>query len=127
MTSEDFLWHLGRWRTVLWPEFVEYKGCIFRGPLSDSAKKAYEDWMAQTGGDLLRVEAVMNHLHIADVLEGTVADPSHEAILTFGRLMRDLWTQKLSIDFPNRRLIVSFPEDYRDDVVDYQITFHQEA
>ena len=81
--------------------------------------------MAQTNGDRKQVEAVMNHLHIADVLEGVVESPSHEVILAFGRLMRDLWIEKLSKDFPGRKFVVSFPEEHSDDVVDYEITFYQ--
>jgi hypothetical protein len=41
--------------------------------------------------------------------------------------MRDLWTEKLSKDFPDRKFVVSFPEEHSDLVVDYEITFYQAA
>ena len=125
MTSDHFLTLLNAWRGVLWPDFVEHDGCVLRNELCGPAEQVYRDWLVQTGGDRRRGEAVMNHLHIADVLEGVVESPSREVIFTFGRLIRDLWTAKLSRDFPHRQFIVSFPEDHSDDLVDYEITFYQ--
>jgi hypothetical protein len=127
MTSEHFLSLFDAWRGVLWPDLVEHDGCVFRIKFHDKAEQAYRDWMTQTKGDRKQVEAVMNHLHIADVLGGVVESPSHEVVLTFGRLMRDLWTEKLSKDFPDRKFVVSFPEEHSDLVVDYEITFYQAA
>ena len=69
----------------------------------------------------------MNHHHIADLIGGVVELPSHEVVLAVGQLLRELWTAKLSRDFPNRKFVVSFPEDYSSDVVDYEITFYQGA
>jgi len=127
MTSEHFLPLLEAWRSLLWPDFVEHDGCVFRAKLDGKGEQTYRDWMAQTKSDRKQVEAVMNHLHIADVLGGVVESPSHEVVLVFGRLLRDLWTQKLSKDFPGRKFVVSFPEDHTDHVVEYEITFYQAA
>lgn len=127
MNSDQFLPFLDAWRGVLWPDFVEHDGCVFRGPLKDWDDQTYRNWMIQTDGDRRRVEAVMNHLHIADVLEAVVPSPSREVVLAFGRLMRDLWTQKLSRDFPDRTFIVAFPEEHQDEVIDHEITFSQAA
>jgi hypothetical protein len=94
----------------------------------DAAGEAvYRDWMAQTGGDRRRVETVMNHHHIADLIGGVIESPSHDVVLAIGRLLRELWTAKLSRDFPDRKFVVSFSEDYSADVVNYEITFYQAA
>ena len=125
MTSETFFPLFGAWRDVLWPDFGEHDGCIFCRKMDAAGEVIYQDWMAQTGGDRRRVEAVMNHHHIADLIGGVVELPSHEVVLAIGRLLRELWTAKLSRDFPDRKFVVSFPEDYSADVVDYEITFYQ--
>src|SRR5690242_20606178 len=125
MTSEHFLSFVGAWRSVLWPDFAEHDGCVFRAKLDANGERIYRDWLADTTGDRQRVEAVMNHLHIADVLKGVVESPSQEVVLTFGRLMRDLWKEKLSKDFPSRKFVVSFPEEHTEYVEEYEITFYQ--
>lgn len=127
LTSDHFLSFLSTWREVLWPDFTEYDGCVFCHKLDDADEQTYRDWLTQLGGDRPRVEAVMNHQHIVDLLEHVVESPSRDVVLTFGRLMRDLWTAKLSRDFPERRFTVSFDEDHCDDLVDYEITFFQAA
>ena len=126
MTSDHFLHFLNGWQNVLWPQFAEHDGCVFSHELCESDKQTFRDWMEQTAGDRRAVEAVMNHLHIVDILEHTLDSPSREAVLTFGRLIRDLWTAKLARDFPDRHFIVTFPEDHCNDLVDYEITFFQE-
>jgi len=127
MKSENFASLFGAWRDVLWPDFGEHDGCVLFRKMDAAGEPIYPDWMVQLGGDRSRVEAMMNHHHIADILEGVVESPSHEVVLAFGRLMRELWTAKLSRDFPDRKFVVSFPEDYSDDVVAYEITFYQAA
>lgn len=127
MTSDTFIPLFGAWRNVLWPDFGEHDGCVFYKKLDAPGEVIYRDWMAQTSGNRQRVEAIMNHHHIADLIGGVVELPSHEVVLAVGQLLRELWTAKLSRDFPNRKFVVSFPEDYSSDVVDYEITFYQGA
>jgi hypothetical protein len=127
MTSEHFLPLFGAWRDVLWPDFGEHDGCVFCKKMDAAGEAVYRDWMAQTGGDRRRVETVMNHHHIADLIGGVIESPSHDVVLAIGRLLRELWTAKLSRDFPDRKFVVSFSEDYSADVVDYEITFYQAA
>ena len=125
MTSEHFLPLFGAWRNILWPDFGIHDNCVFRRQMDPAGEATYRDWMAQTGGDRQRVEAVMNHLHIADLIGGVVESPSHEVVLALGRWLRELWTAKLFRDFPDRNFLVSFPEDYSADVMEYEITFYQ--
>lgn len=125
MTSERFLSFLSAWRSILWPDFAGHDGCVFRFKLDVKGEQIYRDWLARTDGDRKRVEAVMNHLHIADILKGVVESPSQEAVLTFGRLIRDLWREKLFRDFPGKKFVVSFPEEHTDYVEEYEITFYQ--
>jgi len=127
MTSEKFLPLFGAWRDVLWPDFGEHDGCVLFRKMDAEGERIYRDWLVRFGGDRRRVEAIMNHYHIADILEGVVESPSHDVVLAFGRFLRELWVAKLSRDFPDRKFVVSFPEDYSDDVLNYEITFYQAA
>ena len=58
MTSETFFPLFGAWRDVLWPDFGEHDGCVFCRKMDAAGEAVYRDWMAQTGGDRRRVEAV---------------------------------------------------------------------
>lgn len=127
MTSDAFLVVFRDWGALLWPDFAEHDGCVFRASLDDRGRAIYRNWLDRLDGDRRRVEAVMNHIHIADLLEHLVESPSREVILTCGRTLKDLWMTKLHHDFKDRRFIVDFSEDQGEDLVDYEITFYQTA
>jgi hypothetical protein len=117
--------HLVGYARILWPDFAEHDGCVFLAESFD--KGVYKDWLAQTKGDKKRVEAVMNHQHIADLFSPSHRErPTREVIVYIGRLMKDILQTKLRHDFPNRKIAVSFDEDGVEDLIDYQITFFQE-
>ncbi len=122
MTSEHYLAGIAAYRELFWPTFVEHDGCV----LLSSDEKIYREWFDTCGGDRGRVEATMNHRHILDVLPQAIEEPTRELVLTFGRLLREAWEAKLRRDFPERVFTVSFPEDYSEDLVDYDVTFWQE-
>ncbi|QEL15597.1 hypothetical protein [Limnoglobus roseus] len=88
--------------------------------------------MAGTGGNRRAVEAVLNHLHVADLFgaegPGLAARPelTAEQAVYLGRLLREMWAAKLARDFPGRRFTVTFPDDEREDVTEYEVTFFQE-
>ena len=48
MTSERFLPFLDVWRSILWPDFAEHDGCVFRAKLDAKGEQVYRDWMALT-------------------------------------------------------------------------------
>jgi hypothetical protein len=64
MTSEFFENGLAAYQKLFWPDFVEHDDCVFLA--LDEA--IYRQWLQQTGGDKRKVEAVMNHRHIIDLL-----------------------------------------------------------
>jgi|SRR5579864_54526 len=117
--------HLIGYAQLLWPNFVEYDGCIFMGDEVD--EENYRAFLKRTKGDKTRVEAVMNHEHILDLFSRSHHEaPTRDVILYIGRLMKDVWQTKLNADFPGRRITVKFLEENVEDLVDYQITFYQE-
>jgi len=81
--------------------------------------------MAHLKGDKSAVEAMMNHRHICDLLPDPSAErkPTREQVLFVGRVLKEMWSCKLRRDFPAMRFTVSFPEDYNEDLVDYEISF----
>jgi hypothetical protein len=116
--------HLIAYARILWPDFLEHDGCIFRGDRFTESN--YLGFMAQSKGDKAAVEAVMNHEHILDMFSNSDPQPSREMILYVGRMLKDFWQAKLNRDFPGRKITVSFLEDFSEDLLFYEITFFQE-
>ena len=108
---------------LFWPEFVEYKGCVFR---ADFSVESYEGFLEATKGDKRAVEAVMNHRHLLTIFGDPRLDPTEEQIIYFGRMLREIWQAKLDRDFPHRKIVVRFYEEGCEDLYDYEITFFQE-
>jgi hypothetical protein len=106
---------------LFWPEFVEHDGCIFFADAFDPDN--YRGFMASTGGDRRAVEAVMNHRHVLDLFPGH--SPTREQVVYLGRLLREMWAVKLRQDFPDRPIVVRFPEDGCEDLLDYEVSFYQ--
>jgi len=73
-----------------------------------------------------RTEVTMNHQHILDLFPNTEESPTEEQVVYLGRVLKEVWQLKLDRDFPDRKMIVSFPEDQVDDIIEYEITFWQE-
>lgn len=107
---------------ILWPNFFEHDGCIFLG---DSVNETnYQAFLKQADGNKQRVEAVMNHQHVAHLFATEL--PSRELVLYVGRLMKEIWEVKLRHDFPDRKITVFFPEKDDLELLDYELTFFQE-
>ena len=121
MTSQYYLDGLSAYRSLFWPDFIEHDGCVFLA----FNQQRYDEWLEQCGGDREQVEATMNHRHILDVLPQAVEEPTRDLVLTVGWLLRDVWEAKLRRDFPERAFTVRFPEDYSEDLLDYEVTFWQ--
>ncbi len=105
---------------LFWPEFAELDGCVFFAGVTEAG---YRGFMEQTGGDKRAVEAVLNHRHILDLFAG--AQPSREQVVYLGRLLREVWAAKLARDFPDRRFVVSFPEEECESLLDFEVSFSQ--
>ncbi len=122
MTSEYYLQGLEPYRRLFWPDFVEHEGCTFLA----FEEQRYQEWFSVLQADQRRIEATMNHRHILDLLPDDVQDPTRALVLAYGRLLRDVWSAKLLRDFPDRQYVVNFPEEYSEELVDYEITFSQQ-
>ncbi len=107
---------------LFWPEVVEFDGCIFFAGFSE---ESYKRFMSQTGGERRAVEAVMNHRHILDFFSGLGQEPTRPQVVYLGRLLREMWATKFQRDFPSKKIIVSFPEDDIEGLLDYEITVYQ--
>jgi hypothetical protein len=113
--------HLIGYGCIFWPEFKEHDDCVF---FADKfTEENYRAFIESTEGDKTAVEAVMNHWHIKDIF--CSAEPSREMILYVGRLLKGIWQTKLSRDFPGRSITVSFPEEFEEDLLNYEISFFQ--
>ena len=109
-----------------WPEFVVHDDCVFIAPFRDLQVKNYNSFQNTTDGDKTRTEVTMNHQHLLDFFPNEEGKPTREQVLYLGRILKDMWQLKLNRDFPDRVMEVSFPEDYSEDLMDYEITFWQE-
>lgn len=63
---------------IFWPQFVAFEGYILRADFSVDSLRGFE---AQQKGDRASVEAVMNHLHIADIQQFGCPDISKDKVL----------------------------------------------
>jgi hypothetical protein len=104
MTSEHFQNGLTAYQKLFWPDFVEHDDCVFVA----FDEPIYKQWLQQTGGDKRKVEAVMNHRHIIDILPETVESPTRSLVVSFGQLLRDVWDAKLRRDFPTSIFVSAF-------------------
>lgn len=116
--SGDFRLAIG-YSTIFWPRFVLFEDYILReGCDVESVRKSKCDKKS--------FEAVMNHLHIAELQYCGCEDISEERIVFLGRILREIYEAKLAWQFPERPCEVSFFEpDDRTNLIAFQITFWQ--
>ena len=106
---------------VFWPRFVEIDGYVLREGCS---RQNLQSWKAGNDCERQSIEAVMNHLHIADIQHFEAA--KNEAQLRFlGRVLKEIHETKLQRDFPNRAFTVTFNDEPGLDLIEYQLTFYQ--
>lgn len=98
--------------TVFCPQFVEFEGYILREGFSESSLRGFEK---SCSGDRKAVEAVMNHLHIADIQHYGCEDLSEDKVVLLGSKLKEIYESRLQWQFPN------------DDIEAYEITFWQEG
>jgi hypothetical protein len=111
--------------TVFCPEFVEFEGYVLREGFSENSLRGFEKSCA---GDKKSVEAVMNHLHIADIQHYGCEDLSKDKIVLLGSKLRENYEARLRCQFPEKPCVVFFHEPENDeDLEEYQITFWQKA
>ena len=106
--------------SLFWPVFTEIDECVLLGP---GVPESYAAWRASHGDDPGAIEAVLNHLHLLDLFP-MAPEPSRDAVLHLGIVLREMWTAKLHRDFPDRQFIVSFSETFDLRVDNPEITFY---
>lgn len=105
---------------IFWPSFVRFENYVLHDGFSVESLRGFED---MTKGNRIAIEAVMNHVHIADIhcnVEATEAQLRY-----LGRILKDIWDTKLRRDFPDIRFEVSFNDEPDLYPVDYELTFWQ--
>lgn len=107
---------------IFWPSFVRFDGYVLREGFSTESLKGFEK---ATACDRVSVEAVMNHVHIADIHRN--GEATEHQLRYLGRVMRDIHEAKLGLDFPELRFAVSFNDEAGLDPIDYELTFWQIA
>lgn len=79
--------------------------------------------MEKTSHSRKGIEAVINHIHIADIHSDM---PASEAQLRhLGRVLKAIYQQKLAVDFPDRAFEVHFNDEPGLEDTDYEVTFFQ--
>jgi len=107
---------------IFWPEFVEFNDYIMRAGFEESSLRGFEE---MTKGNRRAVEAVMNHVHIADI-HANVDEYKIEQLRYLGRTLKSIYIVKLRSDFPERRFKVVFNDEPELEPTDYELTFWQE-
>jgi hypothetical protein len=106
---------------IFWPQFVVIDEHVLRAGVTVEGLRA---WQRHPGCDRRAVEAVLNHVHIADIHVN--AESVSEAQLRYlGRVLKEIHEVKLRADFPDRRFEVSFDDEDGLDLSDYELTFWQ--
>ena len=109
---------------IFWTRFVEFEGYDLREGFS---LEILRDCETKCSRDRKAIEAVLNHLHIADIQYHGCEDISRERIVYLGRVLREIYEAKLAWQFPQRRFEVHLYEAETDDLLEYEITFFQSA
>ena len=111
--------------SIFWPEFVEHEGYVLRKGFSLDSLRSWEE---HCSGNRESIEAVMNHLHIADIQHYGCEDISKDKIVLLGNTLREIYEAKLRWQFPGREFVVSFPEpENEEDLIAFELTFFQKS
>jgi hypothetical protein len=108
--------------SIFWPRFVEFERYVLREGFSVESLRGFE---RQCGGDRRQIEAVMNHLHIADIHHHGCEDITRERVVYLGRVLSEIYRAKLAWQFPSKRFEVHFDDSQAEHFTDYELTFVQ--
>ncbi|WP_158915631.1 hypothetical protein [Caulobacter sp. S45] len=106
---------------IFWPRFVLIDGYVLRNGATEANLRA---WEQATRGDRRAVEAVINHLHIADIHIGP-REIDEAQLRYLGRILKQIHEVKLHLDFPDRTFQATFQDEPDLDLLDYELTFWQ--
>ena len=105
---------------IFWPSFVRFDGYVLREGFAQDALRGFEQG---SNCDRASVEAIMNHIHIADI--HCNVQPIEAQLRYLGRVLKDIHEVKLQRDFPDLRFTVSFNDQPGFDLIDYELSFWQ--
>ncbi len=99
---------------LLSPELVLERGCVI---LKDSYDpENFERWWQTVNGDTVRIEAVLNHLHLWDVFDPD-GEEDGRALESLASLIATSWRRRASEVFPDRAFRVEVIDDYGPTIV----------
>lgn len=114
--SVDLLWpgvrrataeQVGGLADLVWPRFVEVNGCVL---LAEAyTPRTFDDWWARYPGQVERIERVINHVHLYDVLP----DVPEADLMSLRDLLERTWPLAVKAAFPHRscKIFVSSDDD----------------
>jgi hypothetical protein len=111
--------HAVGYGSLFWPSFVEHDGCIFLG---GRVPETYPKWRAKFGHDIEAIESMLNHRHILDLFP-CAPRPKQALVAHFGGILKEMWSAKLTRDFPTRQFEIEFADTFDLTVDNPSITF----
>lgn len=96
---------------LFWPEFTEYRGCVFLTFLFDA--QAIDNWFGEFKEDGRAVEAVVNHVHLWDVF-APKTEAEYALLSELGPRLGEMWKAALKLSFPTREFAVSVTDEAND-------------
>ena len=82
---------------LLFPQFVEVDGYVFLADKFDSDR--FAEWCEYCSGDMRRVQAVINHLHLWDVFSSE--QMSEDSLTALAAWIGMCWTIAAEATYPN--------------------------
>lgn len=89
---------------LFWPEFIEYRGCVFLRFVFDEG--AIENWFSELNGDGRAVESVANHVHLWDVFAAKT-DAENRVLAELASRLAKMWNAALRLAFPDREFVIT--------------------
>lgn len=99
---------------LLAPELVLVRGCVILKDAYDPEN--FERWWQTVNGDTVRIEAVLNHLHLWDVFEPD-GEEDERALESLANLVARSWDLHASRVRPDRTFRVEVMDDYGPTIV----------
>jgi hypothetical protein len=110
---------------IFWPRFVQFERYVLRA--AQFCEDNLRSWEVGGKYDRRAIEAVINHIHLADIhgYHADVPEPTEAQLRYLGRVLQRTIGAKLMMDFPDRNFDVVFNDEPGLDLVEYEVTFWQ--
>ena len=96
---------------LLWPEFVEHRGCVFLKFVFDEA--GVNRWFENLEGNNSAIEAVVNHVHLWDFFSATTEE-ERAGLSHLADVVQAMWQTLIGQRFPGREFAVSVSDETND-------------